>query len=144
MRGLRRTRLASAGPDPVASIAIAALAYGLADVAHGSGFLAVYLAGLALGSTQIPAKRTIITFHVGLGWLAQVAMFLTLGLLVFPEDLLDVALEGTALGLVIAVVARPVSTFFATLPFGYSPRAGRPGAGQGCAARCRWSSPPSR
>jgi cell volume regulation protein A len=120
--GLRRTRLASAGLYPVASIAIAALAFGLADVAHGSGFLAVYLAGLALGSVQIPAKRTITTFHVGLGWLAQVAMFLTLGLLVFPEDLLDVALEGTALGLIIAVVARPAATFVTTLPFGYSPR----------------------
>ena len=118
--GLRRTRLASAGLYPVASIAIAALAYGVADVAHGSGFLAVYLAGLALGSTQIPAKRTITTFHVGLGWLAQVAMFLTLGLLVFPSELLDVALEGTALGLIIAFVARPIATFVTTLPGGYS------------------------
>jgi potassium/hydrogen antiporter len=122
VRTLRRTRLASAGLYPVASIAIAALAFGVADVAHGSGFLAVYLAGLVLGSAQIPAKRTITTFHVGLGWLAQVAMFLTLGLLVFPEDLLDVAPEGTALGLVIALVARPIATFIATLPFGYSPR----------------------
>jgi potassium/hydrogen antiporter len=120
VHGLRRTRLASAGLYPVASIAIAALAFGIADVAHGSGFLAVYLAGLALGSAQIPAKRTMTTFHVGLGWLAQVAMFLTLGLLVFPEDLLDVAVEGTALGLVIALVARPVATFVATLPGGYS------------------------
>ena len=125
------SRLASAGLYPVASIAIAALAFGLADVAHGSGFLAVYLVGLALGSAQIPAKRTITTFHVGLGWLAQVAMFLTLGLLVFPSELLDVALEGTALGLVIAVVARPLATFAATLPFGYSlARAGRPRLGR--------------
>jgi len=122
VQALRRIRLASAGLYPVASIAIAALAFGLADVAHGSGFLAVYLVGLALGSTQLPAKRTIVTFHVGLGWLAQVAMFLTLGLLVFPSELLDVALEGTALGLVIAVVARPLATFATTLPFGYSVR----------------------
>jgi potassium/hydrogen antiporter len=120
VRGLKRTRLASAGLYPVASIAIAALAYGIADIAHGSGFLAVYLAGLALGSAQIPAKRTITTFHVGLGWLAQVAMFLTLGLLVFPSELLDVAVEGTALGLVIAFVARPISTFVATLFGGYT------------------------
>jgi cell volume regulation protein A len=117
---LRRTRLASAGLYPVASIAIAALAYGVADVLHGSGFLAVYLAGLALGSATIPAKRTITTFHAGLGWLAQVAMFLTLGLLVFPSQLLDVALEGTALGLLIALIARPAATFVATLPGGYS------------------------
>ncbi|HYH59309.1 MAG TPA: potassium/proton antiporter [Thermoleophilaceae bacterium] len=121
--GLRRTRLASAGLYPVASISIAAVAYGLADVAHGSGFLAVYLAGLVLGSAdQIPAKRTITTFHAGLGWLAQVAMFLTLGLLVFPSELIDVAVEGTALGLVIAVVARPIATVIATSPFGYSLR----------------------
>jgi cell volume regulation protein A len=122
VNGLRRIKLASAGLYPVASIAIAALSFGLADVAHGSGFLAVYLVGLALGSAQIPAKRTITTFHVGLGWLAQVAMFLTLGLLVFPSELLDVALEGTALGLIIAVVARPIATFLTTLPFGYSLR----------------------
>jgi cell volume regulation protein A len=120
--GLRRTRLASAGLYPVASIAIAALAYGIADVAHGSGFLAVYLTGLALGSAQIPAKRTITTFHVGLAWLAQVAMFLTLGLLVFPSQLADVALEGTALGLVIACVARPLATFVASAPWRYSLR----------------------
>jgi cell volume regulation protein A len=118
--GLRRTRLASAGLYPVASIAVAALAYGLADVLHGSGFLAVYLAGLSLGSVQIPAKRTITTFHAGLGWLAQVAMFLTLGLLVFPSELLDVALEGTALGLIVALVARPVATAVATAFGGYS------------------------
>jgi cell volume regulation protein A len=120
--GLRRTKLASAGLYPVASIAIAALAYGIADVAHGSGFLAVYLTGLALGSAQIPAKRTITTFHVGLAWLAQVAMFLTLGLLVFPSQLADVALEGTALGLVIAIVARPLATLVASAPWRYSLR----------------------
>ena len=120
--GLRRTRLASAGLYPVASIAIAAISFGVADVSHGSGFLAVYLTGLILGSATIPAKRTIITFHTGLGWLAQVTMFLSLGLLVFPEDLLDVALEGTLLGLIIAVVARPVATFAATAFGAYSLR----------------------
>jgi len=117
---LRRTRLASAGLYPVASIAIAALSYGVADVAHGSGFLSVYLTGLMLGTATIPAKRTIVTFHTGLGWLAQVTTFLVLGLLVFPSQLLDVALEGTALGLVIALVARPIATAIATLPAGYS------------------------
>ena len=120
--GLRRTRLASAGLYPVASLAIAAVSYGLADVMHGSGFLAVYLTGLILGSATIPAKRTMTTFHAGLGWLAQVTMFLSLGLLVFPEDLLDVAPEGTALGLIIALVARPAATFVATALGGYSMR----------------------
>src|SRR6185503_17086853 len=98
-RGLQRTRLASTGLYPVASLATAALAYGAADVVHGSGFLAVYLAGLALGSASIPAKRTITAFHDGMAWLAQLGMFLTLGLLVFPSELGEVAVEGTVLAI---------------------------------------------
>src|SRR5204862_47667 len=80
---LRRVRLASAGLYPVASMAAAALAYGAAATLHGSGFLAVYLCGLALGSAPTPATRTITTFHDGLAWIAQLSLFLTLGLLVF-------------------------------------------------------------
>lgn len=115
IQGLKRTRLASAGLYPVASLAIGGLAFGAADVLHGSGFLAVYLAGLALGSAQIPAKRTIITFHGGMGWLAQVVMFLALGLLVFPSQLGDVAVEGAVLAFVVVLVARPLAVFAATL-----------------------------
>ena len=117
---LKRTRLSSAGLYPVASIAIAALAYGAADVAHGSGFMAVYLAGIVLGTASLPAKRTIITFHQGLGWIAQVSLFLVLGLLVFPSQLDDVALEGFALALVMMFVARPVAVALATLPLNFS------------------------
>lgn len=119
IQGLRRTRLASAGLYPVASLAVAGLAYGAADVLHGSGFLAVYLAGLALGSAQIPAKRTIVTFHSGMGWLAQVVMFLALGLLVFPSQLGDVVLEGTVLAFVVVLLARPIGVFASTLGMGF-------------------------
>jgi cell volume regulation protein A len=112
---LRRTRLASAGLYPVASLAIAGVAYGAADVAHGSGFLSIYLAGLALGSAQIPAKRTIVTFHGGLGWLAQVVMFLVLGLLVFPSQLGHVVVEGTVLAVIVVVAARPLGVMVATI-----------------------------
>jgi potassium/hydrogen antiporter len=117
---LRRTRLASAGLYPVASLAVAALAFGAADSLQGSGFLAVYLAGLTLGSAVVPAKRTIITFHAGMGWLAQVTMFLTLGLLVFPSQLASVAIEGTVLAVLIAVVARPVAVAVATAAAGFT------------------------
>lgn len=117
---LQKTRLASAGLYPVASLALASLAFGTASVAHGSGFLAVYLAGLVLGSGAVPAKRTMITFHQGLGWVAQVVLFLTLGLLVFPSQLGDVALEGTALALILVFVARPLGAALATLPAGFS------------------------
>lgn len=122
VRALQRTRLSSTGLYPVASLATAAVAYGAADVAHGSGFLAVYLAGLWLGSSTLPAKRTITVFHDGLAWLAQLAMFLTLGLLVSPSELGDVAVEGTVLALVVALVARPVGAAVATAFGRYSAR----------------------
>jgi potassium/hydrogen antiporter len=118
--GFRRLRLGTAGLYPVASLAVAAIAYGTADLLEGSGFLAVYLAGLALGSTLIPAKHTVTSFHQGLAWVAQVAMFLTLGLLVFPAQLDSVALEGTILALVLVLVARPLATAAATAIFPYS------------------------
>ncbi len=114
---LRRARLATAGLYPVASLTIAALAYGAADTLHGSGFLAVYLTGLFVGSATIPAERTIVSFHQGLGWVGQVAMFLSLGLLVSPSELPSVAVKGTVLALVLVVVARPVAVAIATLPF---------------------------
>jgi cell volume regulation protein A len=112
---LRRIPLTTAGLYPVASLAAAALAYGAADTLHGSGFLAVYLTGLALGSVSTPAQRTIATFHDGLAWVAQLVMFLTLGLLVFPGQLGGVVPEGAALAAVVAVVARPVAVFVSTI-----------------------------
>ncbi|MEA2216145.1 MAG: potassium/hydrogen antiporter [Solirubrobacteraceae bacterium] len=115
VQGLRRISLATAGLYPVATIATAALAFGAADSIHGSGFLAVYLAGLTLGSAPIPAKSTVTTFHQGLAWVAQLTMFMVLGLLVFPSQLGPVALEGTALALVLVFVARPVATALATI-----------------------------
>jgi cell volume regulation protein A len=119
---LRRVPLATAGLYPVASLAAAALAYGAADTLHGSGFLAVYLTGLALGSVSTPAQRTIATFHDGLAWVAQLVMFLTLGLLVFPGQLGGVVPEGTALAAVVAVVARPVAVFVSTVRMRFTVR----------------------
>ena len=117
-----RIKLATPGLFPVASMAAAALAYGAADSFHGSGFLAVYLTGLALGSAPIPARRTIGDFHDGVAWVAQIALFFTLGLLVFPSTLPAIAGQGLLLAAVLALVARPIGTLLATLPFGYSPR----------------------
>jgi cell volume regulation protein A len=111
---LRNTRLASPGLYPVATLATAGLAYGGAATLHGSGFLAAYLAGLMLGSARIPAKQTVVVFHQGLAWVAQIAMFLALGLLVFPSQLGDVWLEGTALALVLVFIARPLTAALAT------------------------------
>jgi potassium/hydrogen antiporter len=111
---LRNTRLASPGLYPVATLATAGLAYGGAATLHGSGFLAAYLAGLMLGSARIPAKQTVVVFHQGLAWVAQIVMFLALGLLVFPSQLDDVWVEGTALALVLVFIARPLTAALAT------------------------------
>jgi cell volume regulation protein A len=114
VQGLRRARLDSAGLYPVATLATGAIAFGAADALHGSGFLAVYLAGLMLGSARIPARRTVTVFHQGLAWVAQIAMFMALGLLVFPSRLGDVAVEGTVLALVLVLIARPIAAFVST------------------------------
>jgi len=117
-------QLATPGLYPVASIATAALAFGAADTLHGSGFLAVYLAGLVLGSATIPARHTVVTFHQGMAWIAQLAMFLVLGLLVFPSQFGDIALEGTVLALALVLLARPVAAFVASWgPFSVAERA---------------------
>ncbi len=117
---LRRVTLATAGLYPVATLAVAALAFGGADALHGSGFLAVYLAGLALGTAGIPAQQTVTSFHQGVAWVGQVAMFVALGLLVFPSRLDAVALRGTVLALVLVFVSRPVAVAVATLPMRFS------------------------
>jgi cell volume regulation protein A len=114
VQAFRRANLATGGLYPVASLAVVALAFGAADVLSGSGFLAVYLAGLAMGSTALPARQTVGAFHDGLAWLAQLTMFFALGLLVFPHQLGDIALKGTGLALVLVFVARPLAVMFAT------------------------------
>jgi potassium/hydrogen antiporter len=114
VKALDRVQLPSDGIYPVATIAIAGLAYGFPEVVHGSGFLAVYLTALALGSARIPARRTIVAFHQGLGWVAQISLFILLGLLVFPSRLDDVAADALALSAILIVLARPVAAFAAT------------------------------
>ena len=99
---------------PVASVAVAALAYGVAASAHGSGFLSVYVVALWLGNTPMPLRRTIVSFHEGLAFLAQVVLFIVLGLLVFPSRLPHVALAGLGLTAVLIFVARPVAVWAST------------------------------
>ena len=99
---------------PVASVAAGALSFGAADVIGGSGFLAVYLVGLAVGSTPSRYRRQLVAFHEGVAFLAQVAMFVVLGLLVFPSDLPAVALPGLALAALLVVAIRPAAVWIST------------------------------
>ncbi len=113
-RAFRIIDLPSPGLYPVASIATAALAYGVAEVAHGSGFLSVYIAALILGTGPVPARPTVIAFHQGLSWVSQISLFALLGLLVFPSGLWDVAGEGLLLSAALMFVARPLAAFVAS------------------------------
>lgn len=119
---LRTVDLPTPGLYPVASIATAAIAYGLPEVVGGSGFLAVYLTALILGTGPVPARPTMLAFHQGVAWVAQIALFFLLGLLVFPSELLDVAGEGLLLSAALMLVARPVAAFVASLPSPFSVR----------------------
>ncbi|MGE5745996.1 MAG: potassium/proton antiporter [Solirubrobacterales bacterium] len=114
VHGLRRAWLGSEAGYVIGTMGAAAIAYGAASSLHGSGFLAVYLTGLLLGSVPIPAKAAVTVFHQGLSQIAQVAMFVVLGLLVFPSQLGDVAFEGTMLALVLVLLARPLATLATT------------------------------
>ena len=95
----------------------ALIAYGLAELLQGNGFLAAYLAGLVAGNRTYKARLIVSTFQDGMAWLAQVVMFLTLGLLVAPSNLLDVALPGLAIAFILMFVARPLSVFICLAPF---------------------------
>lgn len=119
---LTRLRLPSPGLYPVAVLAAAALAFGSAAALHGSGFLAVYLTGLALADAPLLGRRTVGSFFDGLAWVAQVGLFVMLGLLVFPGRLDAVMLEGTVIALILALVARPLGAAIAAAPFGFSAR----------------------
>lgn len=114
---LRRFRLPAGGLYPVLTVALAFLAYGVPTLFYGSGFLAVYVAAMLLGNTEIPYKSGLLRVHDAIAWLSQITMFLVLGLLAFPSRLFHVAPAGLGLGLVLAVVARPLSVVLCLLPF---------------------------
>lgn len=114
-RVIRALSNVTSGLYPVATVATAATAFGLAQVLHGSGFLAVFLAGLILGSVHIPAKRAISDFHDGVAWVSQIAVFLVLGLLFVPSSLADLWSEALFVTVVLMFVARPIAVYVATL-----------------------------
>jgi cell volume regulation protein A len=116
---LSRLQLVTGGLYPALTTALALLAFGVATLAHGSGFLAVYLAGLILGNGPLPFRAGLLRVHDALAWLAQIGMFLILGLLVFPSRLGAVASLVLGLALLLAVVIRPLVVALCLAPFRY-------------------------
>ncbi|MGO4633232.1 potassium/proton antiporter [Streptomyces sp. 2RAF24] len=115
--GLRHIALPASGLYPIAVMAIAVVAYAAGAMAHGSGFLAVYLASMALGNAKLPHAPANRGFAEGLGWIAQIGMFVLLGLLVTPHELVNDFWPAIVIGLVLTMVARPMEVFVSLLPF---------------------------
>ena len=119
---INRLKLGYEGLYPVIMISLVLLTYVIAVFLKGNGILAVYLVGLMLGKAEFPNKKMIMRFHDGLAWLAQIVMFVTLGLLVFPSHIVPLIGAGFLLTFLLMVVARPVSVLLCLLPFNINMR----------------------
>ncbi|HUF30526.1 MAG TPA: potassium/proton antiporter, partial [Gemmatimonadaceae bacterium] len=121
-RVLPKLDLSSAALYPLFTLGGGLLAFGATALLGGSGFLAVYLAGIVIGNREMPAKRGILLFHDGLAWLSQIGMFVLMGLLAFPSRLLEVAVPALLIAVVLVFVARPVAVLASLAAFRFSPR----------------------
>ncbi|MEB2845747.1 potassium/proton antiporter [Endobacterium cereale] len=111
---------ADRGLAPIFVLGLAFLVFSFTGTLGGSGFLAVYVAGIYAGSRKIFAKEAIRRFQDGLTWLAQIIMFLVLGLLATPSQFGDIALPAIALALFLIFVARPIAVWLSLLPFDFT------------------------
>ena len=120
---LRRITLPAPALSPVLALALAGALYGVTALAHGSGFLAVFIAGLVVADTRTPYKSEIERFHGALAVLAEIAVFVVLGLVVRIDSLtLDVCVDGIALVFALAVLVRPPIVLAALAPFSFNRR----------------------
>ena len=110
---------------PVLLLALVFFIFSFTNLLHGNGYLAVYISGVIVGNRAFVHKRSVTSFFDGFAWLCQIVMFLTLGLLVNPHELLGVATLGLLVGIFLIFVARPVSVFLCLLPFRKLPFKGR-------------------
>lgn len=117
---LRLLRRVEAGLYPIAALAAALMVFSATGLAGGSGFLAAYVAGVVAGNARVRFAFRIRRFHLGMSWLAQIGMFLTLGLLATPTEFGATLWPAVALAAVLILVARPVAVWLCLLPFGFN------------------------
>lgn len=104
----------------VFALAFALMIYSLAASLNGSGFLAVYAAGIIFNNNEVIHKKSLVRFFDGLSWLSQIVMFLTLGLLVFPSEITPIISKGILIALFLIFVSRPLSVYISLFPFQYN------------------------
>jgi len=112
---INHLRVPYQGVYSVFSLAFVCFIYALTAILNGSGFIAVYIAGIIVGNHQFIQKKTLVRFYDSLAWLSQIGLFIILGLLVFPTKLLSIAGPGLLLSLVLIFIARPFSVFISLL-----------------------------
>lgn len=117
---VRHLALPVAGLYPLTVFSLGLSAFALAGVSNASGILAAYIAALILGNSSLPHRAATASFGVGFGWVAQVGLFTMLGLLASPTSLPAAILPGIAVGLILTLLARPLSVFICLLPFRFS------------------------
>jgi len=110
------------GLHPIFVVVSAVAIFSFTSVIHGSGFLAVYLAGLIVGNRAVRAFASVLSFHDGVTWLCQIMMFTVLGLLVTPHMLINYVVPGVAIAAFLMIIGRPVAAALCLKPFGYSNR----------------------
>lgn len=114
---VNRINLSNSSLYPILLLSIVFATFTITDLLRGNGYLAVYIAGVIVGNARLVYRKEINTFMNGLTWLFQIIMFLSLGLLVNPHEMLDIAAVALLIGLFMIVIARPVSVFACLLPF---------------------------
>lgn len=114
---LRHIALPATGLYPLATVGFGIIAFAVGGFVNASGIIAAYLAGLVLGNSRLPHRAATRSFAEGTGWLAQIGLFVMLGLLVDPSELPSAILPALAVGLVLLLIARPFSVAACLLPF---------------------------
>ena len=114
---LNRISLPNTSLYPILLLSIVFITFTATDLVKGNGYLAVYIAGVIVGNARLTSRKEILTFMDGLTWLVQIIMFIALGLLVNPHEMIDIAGVGLLIGLFMIIIARPASVFICLLPF---------------------------
>ena len=121
---INKINLSNSSLYPILLLSLVFITFTTTDLLKGNGYLAVYIAGVVVGNSRLAFRKEVDTFMNGLTWLFQIVMFLSLGLLVNPHEMLDVALVAILIAIFMILVARPFSVFACLLPFrGMSTRA---------------------